>query len=359
MTLGACQLPDCTVAITGRCVQGYAVDECPNRGGSNSINTAGPMASITAEPEVSDAAEDGNVKTATASAQDIGFAGSPVLERPTDSPRLPGSGTMGIVKANALMCDHYTNLIGIVGLPDSGKTACLVSTYLLLAKGQFSGFSYVDSQTLMAFEEIARGSRRWNNGAMPVQMTVHTEMADDREAGFLHLKLRRNADGEFYDLLLPDLPGEWSKTLIDKNDAARFAFLNSAAVIWLMVDGRQFAQLQTRGYAVYRTQCLLERLSNVLRHPRPRLMLVSSWRDIGEFPEDSFKEIQAEAAKWRMEITLYSIASFSDNDLVAPGEGLAELIESTVKHNLIAPKFWPDEPRQSRGRALLRYGSSN
>ncbi|WP_373994352.1 hypothetical protein [Duganella sp. OV458] len=55
-------------------------------------------------------------------------------------------------------------MVGIVGLPGAGKTACLVSAYLLLAKGQFEGFSFADSDTLRAFEHISRGSRMWVKG---------------------------------------------------------------------------------------------------------------------------------------------------------------------------------------------------
>jgi hypothetical protein len=354
MSLGVCQLSECTFNVTRQCVQGYPTDECPNRAGASASR---PPAAVNA---IADSEKDEKKIIETDAAETLGAEalGGAVLERPAETPRLPTSGTLGIVEANALMEDRYTNLVGIVGLPGSGKTACLASIYLLLAKGQFVGFSYTDSRTLMAFEEIARGSRRWNNGDMPNQMNVHTEMADDREAGFLHLRVRRDADGRLYDLLLPDLPGEWSKALIDRKDAARFEFLKSASVIWLMVDGRQFLELQTRHYATYRAQCLLERLSDFLPRPRPRIMLVPSWRDIGEFPDGPLGQIQEEGRKWGMEITLASIASFSQNDDVNPGEGLVTLIERTVTHDRVAPDFWPEEVQSSDARALLGYRST-
>lgn len=351
MSLGACQIADCTFSATGQCVQGYRPDECPNRAETSS------NAATTPDAETAIADTDELVETDGAEAPDAASLGVAVLERPDEPPRLPTSGTMSIAEANAVMNERYTTLVGILGLPGSGKTACLASTYLLLAKGQFEGFRYADSRTLMAFEEIARGSRRWNNGDMPTQMTPHTEMADDRQAGFLHLKLRRNADGRYFDLLLPDLPGEWSKALIDRNDTARFEFLLSASVIWLVVDGRQFAELRTRNYATFRAQCLLERLAEVLPRPRPRVMLVPSWRDICEFPDASFDTIQEEGRKWDMEITLVPVASFSKNDAVNPGDGLAVLMEKTLTHDRSSPQFWPEEAPSTTRRALFAYRS--
>ncbi len=241
-------------------------------------------------------------------------------------------------------------MVGILGLPDSGKTACLVSAYLLLANGKFDGYDYVDSASLMAFEQISRGSRHWSKGDEPGQLTAHTEMADDRQAGFLHFRLRRREDGKFFDMLMPDLPGEWSKALIEKSDSDRFAFLGSASVIWLMVDGRAFADPTKKMYATHRAEMLIERLSMILPTPRPRVILVPSWRDIGEFPADAYQSICETGRGHAMEIALAPIASFSFGDVV-PGSGIASLIDMTLNHNRCVPDFWPDD-RNSSTRTL-------
>ena len=272
--------------------------------------------------------------------------GAAVLESPDETPRLPSSLTMGLEEAKTLMTRRHTAMVGILGLPDSGKTACLVSAYLLLAKGALEGYEYADSRSLMAFEQISRGSRLWRKDDEPGQLTIHTEMADDRQAGFLHLRLRRQVDGRFFDMLMPDLPGEWSKALIDKADSERFSFLGSASVIWLMVDGRAFAEPKTRHYATYRAEMLVERLSVILPTPRPRIILVPSWRDIGEFPADAYERICETGRAHEMEIALAPIASFSFGD-VEPGSGIASLIDMTLNHNRAAPDFWPDERRPS------------
>jgi hypothetical protein len=335
MVQGSCQLKECTFNLTGQCVLSRPVEQCSNR-----TNTGEAVDGDGIQDD--NQANDGFRAAGTATeGQPTSNLGGAVLERPDESPRLPSSLTMGFEEATALMTRRHTTMVGILGLPDSGKTACLVSAYLLLAKGSFEGYDYADSASLMALEQISRGSRHWTKGDEPGQLTIHTEMADDRQAGFLHLRLRRQKDGRFFDMLMPDLPGEWSKALIDKSDCDRFSFLGSASVIWLMVDGRAFADPTKKRYATYRAEILVERLSEILPTPKPRVILVPSWRDIGEFPTDAYDSICEVGRRHDMEIAVAPIASFSFGE-VLPGSGIASLIDMTLNHDRPAPDFWPD-----------------
>lgn len=343
-----CSFNECTFGITGRCVQGSAVSECPHieRDALEEGDISEEQPADTLWTQALDArSEEGEDTT-----------GQAVLLRLEEMPRLPPSMTLGTEEAQQLMCAEYTTMVGIVGLPASGKTACLVSAYLLLSKGQFDGYSYANSETLMAFEQISRGSRQWTSGEPPRQLTVRTELTDDRQAGFLHFKLRRDSDGRLFNLLLPDLPGEWSRSLIDKADSDRFDFIRSATVIWLMVDGREFANLETRNYATHRTELLIGRLAEILSKPAPRIILVPSWRDIGEFPTGSFDQIQRAGVEAGITITLAPIASFSSNPDVPPGEGVGKLFDTTLNHDRVCPDFWPDD-HGSKLRSLSAFRS--
>lgn len=334
MAQGSCRLPECTFNVTGACVLNRPVGQCANR------NDPGKASSgLEKADEVDMGARAADLLTKGLPSADLGSA---VLTRPDEMPRFPASLTMGLEEATSLMTKRHTTMVGILGLPDSGKTACLVSAYLLLAKGAFEGYDYADSASLMAFEQISRGSRHWTKGDEPGQLTIHTEMADDRQAGFLHFRLRRHEDGRFFDLLMPDLPGEWSKALIDKTDSGRFAFLGSASVIWLMVDGRAFADPVKKRYATYRAEMLVERLAAILPTPRPRVILVPSWLDIGKFPTDAYDSICEEGGRHGMRIDLAPIASFSFGE-VPPGSGVAALIDKTLNHDRESPDFWPDD----------------
>jgi hypothetical protein len=348
MAQGSCRLSECTFNVTGACVLNHPVEQCLNR--SVPDEAAGGVEEHAGAEEH---ARTSGPSTTVRSSIDLGSA---VLRRPDETPRLPSSLTMGLEEATSLMTSRHTTMVGILGLPDSGKTACLVSAYLLLARGMFEGYDYADSATLMAFEQISRGSRLWTKGDEPGQLTAHTEMADDRQAGFLHLRLRRQEDGQFFDMLMPDLPGEWSKALIDKSDSNRFAFLGSASVIWLMVDGRAFADPKSKGYATYRAEMLVERLSVILPTPRPRIILVPSWRDIGEFPRDAYLSICEEGRRHGMNIALAPVASFSSGEL-PPGTGVATLIHMTLNHDRPSPDFWPDD-RSPLARTLSCFRST-
>jgi len=329
------------------CVRGNPPDECPHR----PLLTDVELVDDDDERQQSDA--DGRESSSdVARLLDVGGA---VLDAPTELPTLPPSRTLDLDKANAMMAARQTCMIGIVGLPGAGKTACLVSAYLLLAKGEFEGFSFSDSATLRAFEEIARGSRMWVKGNPPEQITAHTTLSDDREAGFLHLRLRRDCDGRLFDLLLPDLPGEWSKELIDFNNVARLEFLKSSSVIWFMVDGRQFANDESVAYARYRASLLIERLAELLGEHRPRILLVPTWRDVGDFPDAEVARLSETATGLGFEIEMAPIASFSWNEDVPPGDGVAKLVERSICPRKRARAFWPVTEADEDDRALLAF----
>ncbi len=300
---------------------------------------------------------EGNSEASTSTdAQLVSVTGRAVLIAPEDKPSLPRSGTLGLRDADAMMSGQYANLIGIVGLPNAGKTACIASLYLLLARRMLNGFSYANSRTLMALDEIASGTRIWNDGNPPDQMTIHTELTDVRQAGFLHLRLRRDADGRKFDLLMPDLPGEWSRTLLSNGEADRFGFLKGAEVIWFMVDGRQFVDENTRQLAIYQITHLIERIAPLLPIPRPRTILVASWRDKGEFPTAALERVQLYGKRLNFMIEFASIASFSDNDDVSPGIGLAELIATTLTTSVVRLNPWPVEESSHPTRAFFHFG---
>ncbi|CAE6796849.1 hypothetical protein R75461_04992 [Paraburkholderia nemoris] len=349
MTEQVCDVAECTFPQTGVCMNSFKPEDCPSHKAA-----LARLRGLDVQPDkyLSDGAG-----TLATDDQVVSVAGEAVLVAPDEKPSLPRSGTLGLRESDALMSDRYVNLIGIVGLPNAGKTASLASLYLLLAHGSLRGFSYADSRTLMALEEIARGTRRWNDGSAPAEMTVHTELADDRQAGFLHLRLRRDVDGRKFDLLMPDLPGEWSRGLIINGDADKFEFLRAAETVWLMADGRDFLEGQKRELAIHRLTNLIERLTSILPTPRPRTILVPSWRDRGEFPKEALERVQEYGKQFGFAIEFAPIASFSDT-AVPPGFGLAELVEMTLSVSESRPVPWPVDQLPYSHRSFLNFGRS-
>lgn len=323
-----CRIPECTFAETGTCLENNVPDECPNR---LPVNELGASADLTIVP--------------------------PPLAPPAQKQRFPSSLTLGKEETSQLMSARYCRVIGILGAPDSGKTASLASLFLLLSREKLTGFRFADSRTLMALNEIAQGARQWNRGSPPEQMTVHTKLAEDRDAGFLHIKLKRTADDENFDFLLPDIPGEWSDTFIDKNRVDRLLFLKAVDAIWLMADGRKLAGLETRKTTIRRLDLLLARIAAHMARPT-RVLLVLSHRDSGEPATADIEQLKESAAAKQIDLDVVPIASFKrKGGQTIAGFGIADLITKTIGTASTQPSFWPEVKAENEPRAMLRFRS--
>jgi Double-GTPase 2 len=330
-----CSFEGCTVAETGRCALENDPANCSNRvGTATALDT-----SMT-------------VEVSTASTNTIG---APVLTQPDELPSFPASTTLGIEVIEEMMAARYVTLVGILGDPDSGKTACLASLYLLVSNALLEGYSFADSLSLMAFEDIARGARRWNEGQLPEQMTTHTEVADDRRPGFLHLRLRRESDGRCIDMALPDLPGEWTKALVRSSRSDRLEFLRSTDVIWLVVDGRILASREQRQGCITRLGQLAGRLRTLIDDAMPSLILVVTHCDEVEISSDVFSRVATELTKHNLSAEVVQVAPFSENEKVKAGFGLAALVSATVGRNSPTPEFWPVSQPGLGERSFLSF----
>ena len=336
----ACSFDGCAVGETGVCALERDPVTCENR--------IGKAAAVTTGVSV-DVVDPSDPTTLSA-------IGSPVLERPTGTSSFPSSRTLGPDAISKMMASRYVTVIGILGDPESGKTACLASLYLMISNAELAGWKFADSKSLMAFEDIARGSREWNAGNPPEQMTVHTELSDERRPGFLHLRLVRDSDGRRVDLALPDLPGEWTTELVSSSRTDRFEFLRAAEVIWVVLDGRALENKERRQGVISRVGQLAGRLGTLFSGEIPKLMLVITHRDSGELSAAVTTRLTAELAKRDVAATVLAVAPFSDNDeQVKAGFGLDELIAASTTSDLPAMEFWPSSDPVEGSRSYIGY----
>lgn len=329
----ACSLDGCTFGETGKC----ALEKDPSACGNRVIdaNLIRPTAS------------------GAESTVDVVDFSAPVLTSPDDAPSFPRSATLGSAVIEEMMQSRYVTVVGILGDPASGKTACLASLYLMLSNDCLTGWSFADSRSLMGFEDIARGARHWNEGQIPEQITVHTELSDDREPGFLHLRLKRTADGRCFDLALPDLPGEWTKDLVRTSNSDRFAFLKSADVLWMVVDGRTLMNVHQRQGVIIRLGQLAGRVSTLIQGQMPKVILVLTHRDESEVAKAVIDRIHNELSKHALQASVISVASFSGSTTLKAGHGLPELIDASVALRQPNTPFWPSKAAQEDARAFL------
>lgn len=264
MAKGSCEKVGCTVAESGICLLSHATPEsqCPHfKAGVTVDETArGP----TPAPPT------GKV---------------PLIPSASDAARKFHTGLeLGTADALEITRSRYAHLIGVLGSYDAGKTCFLLSLYLMASRGVLpANYAFAGSLTLKGFEDRARRIRAWKGGPLPSQLVDHTSLADPRQPGLLHLGMRqRTGDRRRYDLLLTDLPGEWSKNLVDRADTApRFEFLRRADGIVLVVDGPSLVGPQ-RHSVVERTQLLMERLtaSVMIGTSTPIVILLSKCDEI-------------------------------------------------------------------------------
>ncbi|KQV53301.1 hypothetical protein ASC95_11170 [Pelomonas sp. Root1217] len=334
----ACNLDGCTVGETGRCALEKDPATCSNR----VIDINALKATLKDAPD----------------AEDAGAVGTAVLDAPSEPPSFPSSATLGSEVIDQMMASRYVTVVGILGDPNSGKTACLASLYLRVSRGLLEGWSFSDSRSLMGLEEISRGARRWNDGNPPEQMTVHTKMADDRQPGFLHLRMKQDRGGRLIDLALPDLPGEWTKDLVRTSRSDRFEFLKSADVLWVMVDGRTLIDLQRRQGVVSRLGQLAGRLRALFDDAMPQLLIVTTHLDEGVVPEPTLTKLHAEIGKHKVSARVVSVASFSANPDINPGHGLAALVDASVTPHSEPLQFWRSRAPQADARAFLSHRRS-
>jgi len=282
--------------------------------------------------------------------------GAPVLAQPESSSSLVSSRTLGLEELSLLMSSRYVNVVGILGDPESGKTACLASLYLLVSHAKLDGWCFADSRSLAAFEDIARGARDWNNAVIPDQMTVHTELKDHQTPGFLHLRLKRNSDGRRVDFALPDVPGEWTQALVTSARSDRLDFMRSADTIWIVLDGRLLADLEKRQGQIARVGQLTGRLKTMFEERTPRLLIVVTHRDAHVLSEDVTSRLRKEVLRRGANVEIVNVAPFSNNqDNVPAGFGLANLIDMTVGESATRPPFWQATSPDDSQRAFLSY----
>jgi hypothetical protein len=319
-----CTTSECTVLQTGKCLLNHNPDACPNRFAA---------AKDTAE---------------------VGLA--PVLLAPSVNARLDSSLTLTPEKTGLLASARLCTQIGMLGFPNSGKTAALVSLYLLVSKGKLSGFQFRDSKTLMALEQISRGAR-WHDTHYPQQLTAHTEIADGRAAGFLHFRLFNESENKCLDLLIPDIPGEWTDALASENRIDRLHFLRGSQVIWLFVDGRVLGSFEQRNLLIHRLETVVKRLAAFFGElSKPPISFVVTRRDQVEPHGPSVQKLVNFAKNFGFESDSVSVASFSENQSqIQPGTGLSELISSL--HDSSAPKIgaWVDSARRNGARSILNF----
>lgn len=334
MAKGSCEKVGCTVAESGICLLSHAAPEsqCPHF-----------KVGVTV----------GQTDNGATAAQPIGK--EPLIPSASDVARKFHTGLeLGTDDALEITRSRYAHLIGVLGSYDAGKTCFLLSLYLMASRGVLPAeYAFAGSLTLKGFEDRARRLREWKGGPLPSQLVDHTSLADPRRPGLLHLAMRQRAgERRRYDLLLTDLPGEWSKNLVDRADtASRFEFLRRADGIVLVVDGPSLLGSQ-RHSVVERTRLLMERLtaSVGIDTSTPTVILLSKCDEIDMTRPPLVDDLVRFGSELGLAPRAMMSAAFSRNAAVPNGTGVFEAIAHIIN---------PTSPALQGQPRTLRYGESD
>lgn len=243
--LKACANTDCRVAIDGKCVEGYPLDECPY--------------------------------LSRTSVEDIQEADEPkVIRELTRVINLSLCEALNRAQASSLQCRRISRLVGIVGPNDAGKTSLLASIYDLLQKGPVAGVSFAGSSTLIGFEKVCHDVR-----AASRRNTPHMERTSSgADAIFFHLDLRP-ANGDLVALFIGDRSGEDYLAAADNlSHADEFFEMRRADVVTLLVNGEHLASSEYRHEAKAVTQHVVDALVEATSFRRGcRLAIVLTKQD--------------------------------------------------------------------------------
>jgi hypothetical protein len=161
----------------------------------------------------------------------------------------------------------------------------------------------------------------------------HTILADSRNPSLLHIALRETAgDRRRVDLLLTDLPGEWTKSLIDNAEAEkRFRFLHRADGIIIVIDGPSIVS-DPHG-EIFNSKLLLTRLAESIKLDRtmPIIILISKCDKLeGGRPPNVQKLVDHAITLGFAPDVIAASAVSSVPEKLANGTGVIEAIEKII-----------------------------
>lgn len=240
-----CSNEECKVAEDGKCVEGYALDECPH-------------ATRLRVDDLDEVQE-----------QLVTPAIPPVLN-------LSLGDALDREGASVLQCRRISRTVGIIGPNDAGKTSLVASVYELLQSGPVAGVSFAGSSTLIGFEKICHDARAASRRDAP-----HTERTSaGADATFFHLDVRPSG-GEIMSLFIGDRSGEdYLAAADDLERTGDFFEIRRADVVTLLVNGEHLVVSEHRHEAKAATPLIVDALveAGTLR-PGCRLAIVLTKED--------------------------------------------------------------------------------
>jgi hypothetical protein len=324
-----CANPDCRVAETGRCVEGFELATCPHFGHESEERAEG----------------------ATAGDGDMGRS---------SGIGLPGADTLTPAEVSRLLCAGDARVIAIVGPSDAGKTSLIASLYDLFQEGPVSGIDYARSQTLHVFEHTCHDARAASRRGVP-----HMNRTPRGEVRFYHLELGGGQAGDALALALGDRAGEeYRGAADDASIVMTFPEIRRADTLTILADGERLLNAGARHNLRSEITMMLQALvDGGAVQAGQRLALVLTKIDT---VQGTHRQARVEADFTSLVTSVqrifggifsavkpFQIAASPKTDTVARGTGVAELLTFWLEPARPVPTPSPTRPASRRAFARL------
>ena len=325
-----CTNSDCSVAETGKCVEGFETVACPHFG-----QTPSKVTKDETTPAISKASE--------------------------ESIRLPSATTLTIADAARLLRAGDTRIIAIIGPRDAGKTSLIASLYDLFQEGPVSGVEFARSRTLHAFEQTCHDARAASRRNVP-----HINRTPLGEVRFYHLDIRGGPAGESLSLAMGDRAGEeYCNATDDTTIVSGFPEVRRADSLTLLVDGRRLVDNGRRHNLRSEIKMIVQSLvDGDAVQLGQRLAVVLTKIDIVQAStrcaraESDFQNLLSSLEKLFSHvfstIEPFMIAASPKTDAVPRGTGVPELLTFWLKRAIVTPTAPPSKPSFERAFARLQ-----
>lgn len=160
------------------------------------------------------------------------------------------------IQAENITRSSLTRVVVCGGAIGSGKTTLLATIHDLFLKGEFAGYCFAGSRTLLGFESRCFESRIESGRN---QADTERTKANLDEVDFLHLAVRKSKlTDPVQHLLFPDISGEvFRQARSSTAECQRLWILNRADHFVVLFDGAKLANLSERhGAKAFGTQLI-------------------------------------------------------------------------------------------------------
>lgn len=338
--MATCNEEGCQVKVTGKCVNGLELDECPHYQKDIDGEDA-----LVPDEDSDDSSEESQKR-------------SDIIE-------VFDGKAISLGDVNRISGRTISRLIILAGMPDAGKTTLLLSLlHLFATKPEFEGYLFAGSETLLDFESkshpatIDSGNLKETTGRTPIGPPT-----------FLHLRVSDTQDdGKITDLLFTDISGENFRALKDSTaECKKFTIGQRADHFALFFDTQRISSVKDRASAKVAGVAILRSLyeaGTLLPHTKIQIVF-SRWdlRPTGE--ETAAVDLYIEQIKNEIkekfdtvyEIQFFEVAARPNGDGLPFGFGIERVLPIWVNSSMLDKKEKPakKEYQYSGKRQYLQF----